>query len=445
MSENPDSISREAIDLPASKPRSKRRLLAFASLFAGQGAREGYLAAVDQAVISLSNFLGTIILARQVSPTELGVYGVGFIAINLARALQEGLVVQPLNVFGAPMDDSAFRRYASSSAVLQILLAAALALLASSGGWLLTVTGNDTAGPAVFALWFAILGWQLQEFCRRVLYTRGRVANAVFNSILANTVRLGLLVFLGVQGRLSGVNALLAIGWGSFFALVPGVWATRRYWTGDIHSLGYTFKNNWAFGRWVLGGSVASWISVEFYPILTAGMISFAAAGAYRALQNLVAPIHLLLRAIDTFFTPRAARLYGQAGSSGVGRMLRLIYMATAIPMLGILGVAILFREQLLHLLYGDTYLEYSPGIVLMVVFYALLYAYGPLQSAFKAMRISRPIFTANLVAAIAMFTFGVLAINRWGVYGTLSGQVLNALLVNLVLWVSWARMKRVG
>jgi O-antigen/teichoic acid export membrane protein len=445
MSENPDSNPIEAVDLTASKPQGKRRLLALTSLFTGQGAREGYLAAIDQAVISLSNFLGTIILARQVSPTELGVYGVGFIAINLTRALQEGLVVQPLNVFGAPMEASAFRRYVSSSAVLQVLLAVSLALLASSGGWLLTVTGNDTAGPAVFALWFAVLGWQLQEFCRRVLYTRGRVANAVFNSVLANTVRLGLLIVLGFQGRLSGVNALLVIGWGSFAALIPGIWSTRGYWTRDMLSLAYTFNNNWTFGRWILGGSVASWISVEFYPVLTAGMVSFAAAGAYRALQNLVAPIHLLLRAIDTFFTPRAARLYGQAGRPGIARLLRLIYLATAIPMLGILAVAVLFREQLLHLLYGDTYLEYSQGIVLMVVFYALLYAYGPLQSAFKAMRVSRPIFTANIVATIAMFTFGVLAILRWGVYGTLGGQVLNAMLVNIILWASWIRTKKSG
>ena len=445
MSENTEAASVQDIDLPVSKPAGKARLLVLTSLFTGKGAREGYLAAIDQAVISLSNFLGTIILARQVSPTELGVYGVGFIAINLTRALQEGLVVQPLNVFGAPMEHSAFRRYASSSAVLQVLLAVSLALLASSGGWFLTVTGNDTAGPAVFALWFAVLGWQLQEFCRRVLYTRGRVANAVFNSVLANTVRLGLLVLLGVQGRLSGVNALLAIGWGSFAALVPGLWSTRSYWTREMQSLSSTFKNNWAFGRWVLGGSIASWISVEFYPVLTAGMISFAAAGAYRALQNLVAPIHLLLRAIDTFFTPRAARLYEQAGRPGMARMLSLIYLATAVPMLGILAVAVLFREQLLHLLYGETYLEYSQGIVLMVVFYSLLYAYGPLQSAFKAMRRSRPIFIANIVATIAMFTFGVMAILRWGVYGTLTGQVLNALLVNVILWTTWVRVKKEG
>jgi O-antigen/teichoic acid export membrane protein len=252
-----------------------------------------------------------------------------------------------------------------------------------------------------------------------------------------------LLVLLGAQGRLSGVTALLAIGWGSSVALLPGIWFTRGYWTRDMLPLGATFKNNWVFGRWVLGGSVASWISVEFYPVLTAGMVSFAAAGAYRALQNLVAPVHLLLRAIDTFFTPRAARSYEQAGRPGMARMLRLIYLATAIPMLGILAVAVLFREQLLHLLYGDTYLEYSQGIVLMAVFYTLLYAYGPLQSAFKAMRRSRPIFIANIAAMIAMFTFGILAILRWEVYGTLGGQVLNALLVNIILWTSWMRAKK--
>ena len=101
------------------------------SLLTGQSARGGYLAAVDQGILSLSNFLATIILARNVSPTELGVYGVGFIALRLVRAFQEGLVVQPLNVFGAGMKLSAFRRYATSVSLLQIILALATAALAA--------------------------------------------------------------------------------------------------------------------------------------------------------------------------------------------------------------------------------------------------------------------------------------------------------------------------
>lgn len=423
---------------PSQTTALSQRLRHLWALYSGSGAKSGYVAAVDQAVISLSNFLATILIARNTSPTELGVYGVGFIAINLARAFQEGIVVQPLNVFGAGLDEAGFKRYFSSNAVLQTILAFSLAAGAALGGWVLIITGNDTAGPALFALWFAILNWQFQEFFRRVLYTRGRVANALFNTILANTVRLGIMIWWAAEGSLSGAAGLTIIGWGSLVALIPGIWFTRGYWTRDAYSLGYTWRNNWSFGRWVMGGSIANWISVEFYPVLTAGMISFAAAGAYRALQNLVAPIHLLLRAIDTYLTPRAARSYDQNGLPAVGRQLRLIYMVTSLPILGILAASVLFSDQLLRFLYGDTYLPYSSGMLLMAAFYALLYAYGPLQSGFKAMRQSQPIFAANIAAMLCMFTLGIIAIQSWGVYGTLAGQALNATVVNIILWGSW-------
>ncbi len=432
---------------PPSQPLSpsKRTLwarwgLPIVNLLSGQGAREGYLAAVDQGVISASNFLATIILARNVTPTELGVYGVGFVALRLVRSFQEGLVVQPLNVFGAAMDAASFRRYATSSTLLQVFLAIASSLAAALGGWLLIITGNDTAGPALFWLWFAFLWWQLQEHIRRMLYTRGLLSAAVINTVLANALRLILMLWWVPQGKLSGIYGLHAIGWGSLGAMLPGLWAARSYWTRDFANLKETWSRNWGLGRWLLGGSLANWVAVEFYPVLTAGMISFAAAGAYRALQNLVAPIHLLLRATDTFLTPRAARLFDQNGQGALGLTLRRIYLVSGIPILGVLAIAMLFPVPLLRLLYGETYLSYSDSMILMALFYALLYAYYPLQTAFKAARLTRPIFLANLVAIGAMFTVGIWAILRWGVAGTIAGQALNALIVTLVLWVTWIR-----
>ena len=414
--------------------------LPFFNLLSGQGAREGYLAAVDQGVISASNFLATIILARNVTPTELGVYGVGFVALRLVRSFQEGLVVQPLNVFGAGMDADSFRRYATSSTLIQVLLAIIFSLAAALGGWLLTITGNDTAGPALFALWFAFLWWQLQEHIRRMLYTRGLLSAAVANTVLANALRLILILWWVSRGRLTGIYGLHAIGWGSLGALLPGLWAARSYWTRDFANLKQTWSRNWELGRWLLGGSLANWVAVEFYPVLTAGMISFAAAGAYRALQNLVAPIHLLLRATDTFLTPRAARLFDQNGQSSLGLTLRRIYLVSGIPILGVLAIAMLFPAPLLRLLYGETYVSYSNSMILMALFYALLYAYYPLQTAFKAARLTRPIFQANLAAIGAMFTVGIWAILHWGVAGTIAGQALNALIVTLVLWATWIR-----
>ena len=418
-------------------PRRALRVLS------GQGAREGYLAAVDQGAISVANFAATIILARAISPTDLGVYGVGFTALRLVRSVQEGLTIQPVNTFGAAMDGETFRRYATSTSLIQILLALSSSVAVALAGWALTVTGNDTAGPALFSLWFVFLFWQLQEYIRRLLYTRSAVLSAVFNTILANAVRIALLLWWASGQRLNGISGLDAIAWGALAALIPGLWQTRRYWTPHFSGLVDTWKRNWEFGRWVMGGTIANWISVEFYPVLTAGMISFAAAGAYRALQNLVAPIHLLLRATDTFLTPRAARQFTENGHHALARTLRLVYLVSGLPILGLLSLAMLFPVPILRLLYGETYVAYSGGMVLMAIFYALWYAYWPLQTAFKAARISRPIFIANLSAMAVMFTIGIWAIIRWGVYGTIAGQALNALVVALILWWSWLGVRR--
>jgi O-antigen/teichoic acid export membrane protein len=428
-------------DTPIAKPGLPSRWArSLFNLFSGEGARQGYLAAIDQGAISASNFLATIILARSVSPTELGVYGVGFIALRLVRSLQEGLFVQPMNVLAASLPVSEFRRYATSTSILQIALAGGTALVAALGGWVLTALGNDTAGPALFALWSAFLWWQLQEYVRRMLYTRGLVFSAVVNTLVANGLRLALLLWWARRGALTGIAGLDAISWGSLVALLPGLWSTRGYWTPRFLNLKETWLRNWSFGRWILGSSLAGWIAVEFYPVLTAGMISFAAAGAYRALQNLVAPIHLLLRATDTFLTPRAARSYDLNGREALRRTLRIIYLVAGIPILGVLGIALLFPAPLLRLLYGETYVAYSGSMTLMVIFYALLFAYYPLQTAFKAARQSRPIFIANLAAIAAMFTVGIWAIYHWGVEGTIAGQALNALIVTMVLWGMWLK-----
>jgi O-antigen/teichoic acid export membrane protein len=244
------------------KTLSKRGnlLLVFSTvtnLLSGKVARQGYLAAVDQGVISLANFSATIILARKISPTELGVYGVGFIALRLTRSLQEGLVVQPMNVFGAGMDAPDFKRYATSSGLIQAGLALATSLAAAVGGWILTALGNDTAGPVLFALWFAFLSWQMQEYIRRLMYTRGDVFLALVNTILANGIRLGLMIWWASTNGLNGIAGLNAIAWGSLGALLLGMLTTRSYWSRDIPDIKDTWKLNWGFGRWVLGGTLA--------------------------------------------------------------------------------------------------------------------------------------------------------------------------------------------
>lgn len=417
----------------------KHRIAAAVPLFAGNAARQGFLSAIDQGLISLSNFAAAIILARAVNPTEFGVYSVGFLLIHCVRAVQDGLIVQPLNAFGTTLKLKQFRRYFTANGILQLVLAIGSAVFVAGAGWLLTSLGNDTAGPTLFSLWFVFLTWQIQEFFRRVFYTRAKVLNAAVNTGLSNGVRLGVMLWWQAEGRLAtGIAGLDAIAWGSLAALVLGVWQTRSYWTRRGLAIWETWARNWKYGRWVLGGSLANWAAIEVYPIIAAGIVNFAAAGAYRAIQTLVAPVHVLLRTLDTFSTPWAAKLNHREGFSGLTRMLKIMYFIAGVPILGWLVVINFFSTPMLKFLYNETYLPYANGTIWMAIFYALLYIYWPMQVAYKALRVTRPIFLANGAAIVCMFTLGILAVHRWGLYGTIGGQALNALIVAIVLWVNW-------
>ena len=415
----------------------RRRVL---RLLSGDIARKGYLSGLDQALISLTNFATTIMLARALSPTQFGAYGVGFILLRLSRAFQEGLIVQPMTSLGPSLQGDLRRSYLSASGGLQLGLAAAEALACAIFGWALIQLGNNVAGPTLFALWCPLLLAQPQEFVRRVFYMLDQVPLAVLNTLVSGVAQLALLAWLLGAGAESGTVGLYAIGWSSGIALLLGLIQTRRLWVRRGVGLVATWRKNWGFGRWALGGTAASWIAIEVYPILTAGLVSFAATGAYRALQNVVAPIHSLLRAMDTYFTPRLADRRRIAGTEGVILMVRRMFLVTAPLVAGVLVVAVAFTDPLLQWLYGPTYLEYAGGMRLMAIFYALLYSFWPLQSALKALEKPRPIFIASMAALVAMATIGIWAIVRWGVYGTIGGQALSALIISIVLWSTWRR-----
>ena len=404
-------------------------------------ANNGKFAAIDQGVISAANFAASILLALYVSPAQLGAYVIGFLAIYFIRAIQNGLIIQPLNTFGAGKSISEFRDYFSAVAIFQVVLSLSAALAAVVLGQALKISGNDTLGPTISVLWLSFFAWQLQEFLRRSFYTRGEVSKAVWVSLVGNVIRLSLILFLAQQGRISGLVGLNAIGWGAVGGTILGAWLAKDYFRLTYKNLWHTWLENWQFGRWILGVSLADWVVVDLYPIIMAGMISFAATGVYQTLQNLVAPIHVLLRAVDTFVTPIFAKLYDQLGLLKVRQKLKWIYIVAGVPVIGLLVLVLFFTPQLLFLLKGDTYLPYADGIYIMAVFYLLMFFYRPLQLAFRAIRQGKQIFIANLIAMVSMFSIGLWMINRWGIYGGIGGQALNAFIISMVLLVAWFRL----
>src|SRR4051812_32461616 len=73
----------------------------------------------DQALISATNFVTMILLARGLGSSAFGLFVLMYTCLLFANGLQTALFTQPQNVLGAERRGDAYERYTSSTAVGQ--------------------------------------------------------------------------------------------------------------------------------------------------------------------------------------------------------------------------------------------------------------------------------------------------------------------------------------
>jgi len=398
----------------------------------------------DQALISATNFLTTIVIARSLSPTDFGAFTLAYTAIQLANSLQAALVTQPHNVLGATRSGVDYIAYTTVTAISQLFFTGIVACIAAACTVVAYVAGWEIV-PLLLALTLALVAWQLQEFVRRVFYTEDRLALAFANDLVSYGVQAVAILALGHAGKLTGASALVAVAITSALAAAWGGWELRatlqRHHTARPRVLRNGIAENWRFGKWLFGAALASWTSDQCYPALVGGFVSVAAAGSLRAVQTIMGPTHILLRAMSHSLTPRAARTYAAGGYGALHAFIRRLTLITAPLMFAYCLAIALFAKPILTTLYGDRYRQYDWLLALTALSYALIYARTPAIIALEARGISRPVFQTYVWLTLLVFTVGIGAIFWFGLPGAALGLVGTGVVSNGILWWWYHRM----
>lgn len=391
----------------------------------------------DQALISGSNFVTMVLLARGLGPAAFGSFALAYTAMLFANSTQTALITQPHNVLGVAFLGDAYRRYTSAAGIGQVLLVAVAALVA------LVVAGVGRAAgwgatPLLFALAPAIVAWQLQEFVRRVLYTEGRLAAAFANNLISYGGQVAILALLWRAETLSGPAALYVLAGTSAVAAACGVWQLRNSLARSLSLR--PLRDNWRFGRWLWGGEFAFWGSSGLYYYLTAAILSAAATGSVRACNVLTGPIVVLLTFLDTILPIRFARTLAEGGERALRREVLVAYAATAPLVIAYSGTLFLVAAPLLDLVYGDQYAGYVSVLRLIAVEVLIGYATRIVTAVLKAQQRPQYIFYGYVVAAIVAISTGWWIIQSLGPRGAVLGWMITWGIVGASCWYGYAR-----
>ena len=378
---------------------------------AGKLAGRNGWALADQVLISGANFLTVVLPKRAMSPDEFGSFSLVYSVLLLANIVQSTLLTQPHNVLAATRTGDDYRRYTTSTGWAQLILAtveAAVMLAVAVAAY----ARHSTLAPMLLAMVPSIVAWQLQEFCRRVLYTEGRFAAAFWNDVVSyggQVLAVAALYAAEVTSDrdwLNGPTALYALAGTSALAAAYGLWQIRRSLCRAF-DLG-TVWENWVFGRWLLGGEMLQWVSsLQMYMWLTADLLGVAAAGDLRLAQTLFGPMRIFTFYLGNVLPIRFARELGAGGSAGVHRLF-VKACGQVLPLLAAYCVAVaVFRGPLIRLASGSKFAGPSSVLSLYALYTFVSYLPVLLASVLTAKRITWPVFMGNVYGAVLALPVG--------------------------------------
>jgi O-antigen/teichoic acid export membrane protein len=391
---------------------------------------KGMFAVLDQGLISGSNFLLGILLARWIGAEQYGAYALAFAIFILVSIVYQSLVLEPMTVFGPSVYHAVPKKYLGILVWLQMALGAVVFVVGALGGIYFyarvsaqlgpALIGATIAGPCVLWFWFA----------RRACYVELSPSWALRGAMLYMPLLLSSAWILLKLKLLSPFTAFAAMGVSALLTSAHMLWRLKPALARDSQGpcLREVSQRHWNYGRWALAAAVFLWIPWNIcYPLVTK-FWGLAETGSLRALLNLALPITQAYAALTLLFLPYTARLGQKEGWPGMKRQAMRISGVYTVGTGAYWLLLCMFSRQLVHFLYAGRYTEIIPLLpwvgLSSIIGGAVM---GP-TIVIRAMQAPASVCWIYLYSSAVAVAVGTPAIRAWGMRGAIIALVLSSL-----------------
>jgi O-antigen/teichoic acid export membrane protein len=406
--------------------------------------RKGATAVADQGLLSGSSFLISVFLARQLSAEEYGAYALAFSIFLFISSFHNGLLLEPMSVFGPASYADRLRSYLGTLFRLHFALCLPMSLMLALGVFALDrFVGRTATRPALLgvslAMPFILLFW----LWRKAAYLEFEPARAVQGAVTYCATALGLLLLLRRLEWLSPFSTFLLLGCASLvasavitislrFDLAPG---------GELAvPMNTIVREHWEYGRWVIMGTVVYWLSGGAYYVVVGGLLGMKEAAALRALQNFVLPVTQFITAIGVLLLPWLSGRYARTDTSSFKRTIRAVNFLFVASAMAYVAALLLAGRWLLDLLYKGKYSQVAYLLPLVALPMLLSAASQGTAMALRVMQAPADVFWGYAGGGAVTIVAGVVLTRAWGLAGALVGLSASSLVFFSIVTVLYRR-----
>lgn len=402
---------------------------AFRAHLFNSSSRQWFLTLLDQAVVSATGFLTGVIVGRLCGKQEFGLFLLGQTIIWFVMEFQNVLILSPYTFYRSRFSGAPLELYSGSTLLHQLSMAGLGMLGLMVAGIVLTCFGGpQDLAPIIWMLAAVSVFILFREYCRRFCFAGLDIKSALAIDSGVFVLQLAGLAFLASVGLLSAWGAFGVIGMAGGLASVGWFLSVRRAFAFSRSQALADLRQNWSFGKWVLGDNLLEFASFHLYPWILAAYYGTQAVGVLAACQAIIALAKPFLQGSINFLAPNTARVYAESGFGALRRYVVKNTIIMALVMSLFCAVIAVWGDGIMTLIYGTQYGGHSVIITILALDILVLSCHLGVMYGIWAM--GRPDINCkiNLLLLGVTVTLGFWLVKDYGVVGVALGLLAGNL-----------------
>ena len=391
---------------------------------------EKILISLDQAIVSGSNFLIGLLISKLLGLDELGVYAFIWLLLMMSSSLIQNFISIPMinKYYGLKILDS--KIYIVNVFLLQLISVTLfsvviylLLIFPLNISFFITLSDNSISIPIL------IFSYLMQDFIRRLFILTVNLTKLLLSDLFVNASQVCFLLFFINEPKIEFNNLIFFLAMTYLLGFIYGL---DGYYFGkkSFRKIIEIINQHWHIAKWLLASAILQWFAGNYFIVSAGNFLGTESAGIIRIAQSIVGIMNIFFIALEFYIPAKAVIIYSTYGRDYLlNYMFKLSLFGFLICLL--FSIILIFTaENLLSILYGVNYKQYSSIIICFSFFYIIVFLGYPMRFILRAMNKMKDMFWAYLFATIFSLLMAEYMIKKFELWGVVLGLSISQLIM---------------
>jgi O-antigen/teichoic acid export membrane protein len=397
-----------------------------------------FLIILDQAIISLSNFIIAILLIKYLGLKEFGFFSFFWILFQLLNSVQLSFIVSPMLSNAPKYKNENLDSYFGGVFIQQLLFSIIILIVIIFFFKLYQIFfSNYVTVGLYFPFSLLLIFSHFFQFSRRYLLNQNDVI-LIINVDLILYILIPLSIYVFKNYFFLNIELVIWIHSLAFFfgcflliKIIPNIKLSFK-------NLILSFNDNWNSGKWLLATCLTQWFSANFWIVNTGIILGPYYLGVIRACQTILGIFNPLFQSFESIYPKQTSEILFKKGKEKMHHNIIKNTLSIFIIILFFTLIIIFFSKEILKILFD---LEMAKHyyvlnfLILLIPLRSVQYFY---EYGLRSMSKSAPIFFAYSISSVFGLILSTYTITNLGLSGFILGMYLSTIIIILIIYTGY-------